>query len=418
MARLVYVDCRTCGVSGDMLLGALVDLGADVEGLRRVAEKVCESTPWCDSLELHVSEELRGSLRGVRVEVRCVNTAEEARGSELLEAVRRSAEEVGLKGRAFRVAVEAVETMLKAESRVHGRPPGEVHLHELSSADTVFDIVGVSWCLDRLGLLRDSRIVSSPVAVGGGVVEFSHGRLPTPAPATLEILRMGGIPVLGGPVEAELSTPTGVALLVSMVDAWSPVHPDMKVLGVGYGAGSMEIPGVPNLLRISVGEPLEERLMREPICILETDLDDVDGETLGYVMDRLLEEGARDVKAVPTTSKKGRPGVLLRTLVYAEDADRIVRLIMDETGTLGVRVLRCTRYVLEREVVPVEVEVGGARARVRVKVSRDREGRIVQVKPEYEDLKTLSKRTGIPLRRLRRIVLEEASRVVGGLEEG
>jgi len=398
-----------------MLLGALVDIGADVEGLKKVADIVCESTPWCASLDVEVSEELRGCLRGVNVEVKCVNKTREAKGSQVLEAVRRSAEAVGLGERPFKVAVEAVEAILKAESRVHGAPPDEVHLHELSSVDTVFDIVAVSWCMETLDLLEDTTVVASPVAVGGGIVEFSHGRLPTPAPATLEILRMGGIPVLGGPVESELSTPTGAALLVSMVDAWSPVHPDMRVLRVGYGAGSMEIPGVPNLLRISVGEPLESMLMREPLCVLETDVDDLDGETLGYVMERLLEEGARDVRFVPTVSKKGRPGTLLRALVYGEDVDRMVRLIMAETGTLGVRVLRCVRYVLEREVVPVEIEVGGVRRKVRVKVSRDREGRVIQVKPEYEDLRKLAVETGTPLRRLRQKVLEEASKSVEGL---
>jgi len=398
-----------------MLLGALVDLGADVEGLKKVADAVCESTPWCASLDVEVSEELRGCLRGVNVEVKCVNKTREAKGSQVLEAVERSAEAVGLGGRAFRMAVEAMETLLKAESRVHGRPPGEVHLHELSSADTVFDIVAVSWCMETLSLLEDTTVVASPVAVGGGIVEFSHGRLPTPAPATLEILRMGGIPVLGGPVEVELSTPTGAALLVSMADAWSPVHPDMVVEKVGYGAGSTEIPGVPNLLRMSVGEALDRMLTQEPLCVLETDVDDLDGETLGYVMERLLEEGARDVRFVPTVSKKGRPGTLLRALVYGEDVDRMVRLIMAETGTLGVRVLRCVRYVLEREVVPVEVEVGGIRRKVRVKVSRDREGKVIQVKPEYEDLRKLAVETGTPLRRLRQKVLEEASKSVEDL---
>lgn len=249
-------------------------------------------------------------------------------------------------------------------------------------------------------------------------MEFSHGRLPTPSPATLEILRMGGIPVVGGPVEEELSTPTGAALLVSLVDAWSSFHPEMVVAGVGYGAGSKELPGVPNLLRVSVGTPLEERLFVEPLCVLETDLDDVDGETLGYVMERLLEEGARDVRFIPTVSKKGRPGTLLRALAYEEDLDRLVKLVMDETGTLGVRVIRCSRYVLEREVLPVEVEVGGIRREVRVKVSRDKDGRVVQVKPEYEDLRRLSEKTGIPLRKLRQTVVEEATRLVESPGEG
>jgi len=404
MDKIVVIDCQAAGVAGDMLLAALVDLGFKEKRLAEVVETVARNMPGCRKAEVVVKDVVRHGFRAKKVDI-VAEEEGEASGEALIRVVSRSSEELGLSEKARRIATKAIRTLVKAEARMHGG--GHIHLHEAGSVDTPAEIVGVVAALEQLGLL-EARIFSTPVAVGGGLIKFSHGVVPSPAPATLEILRTGGFPLVGGPVEAELATPTGAAILVSIAEKAATFYPPMRPEAVGFGAGSREFSELANVLRIVVGTPPGYGFLRDNVVVLETNLDDVSGEVVGYALERLMEEGARDASMVPIFAKKGRPGYLLRVLADPGDADRLARLMIEETGSLGVRMYMCERRILAREIIPVRVRIGGIEAEVRVKVSRDSMGRILQVKPEYEDVKRLALQAGKPFGEAWRLALAEA----------
>ena len=405
---LVFIDCMAAGISGDMLLGALVDLGASQDTLASVAAALEEHLPGCERLEVSVREVRRQGLRAIRVDMDIREEKAGRSGRELREALEACARELGLSKEARELAITALNLLLAAEAKVHGTSPADVHAHELGSADTLFDILGAALGLQELGLIDKARFLCSPVAVGGGLVRFSHGPTSVPAPATLEILVSRGLPILGGPAEVELTTPTGAALLTALVGgSWARFPPPMRPTRVGYGAGARDISGLPNVLRVVVGEPLEFPLAADRTCLVETNLDDATGEVLGHALEQLMgQEGVRDVCFIPVLAKKGRPGYIVRVLADAWAVGQVARLLMEEAGTLGVRVQAVERLVLERE----QVELQAFGRTVRLKVARDADGRVVRVKPEYEDLKALARELGKPLREVADMVLELARR--------
>jgi len=278
----------------------------------------------------------------------------------------------------------------------------------LGSADTLIDILGVAAAVEELGFFKDTLIYSTPVAVGGGIFKFSHGAFSSPAPVTLEILRSKGFAMVGGPVKAELATPTGVALLVNLVHEVVCFYPSMVPVVVGYGAGSRDLKDVSNVLRIVVvvGEPLDYGLLRDEMCVLETNLDDVTGEVIGHTVDRLLSEGVRDVCIVPMFTKKNRPGHIVKVIVDKEDVERISRILMEETGTLGVRIIPCSRHILAREIISVEIDTELGKETVRLKVAKDSRGKILHAKPEYDDIKRLAEKLNKPLKEIIKLVME------------
>ena len=412
--RLLVVDCQVSGISGDMILGALLDLYEDEGRIRKAIEtleSIKDCIKSCGRLKVSVEETTREGIRAKSVKVEFEEDTRSRTGVELKETVTRCAEHLGLSTEARELALRTIDTLLEAESKVHGEPVERVHLHEMGSTDTIVDVVGAAYLLDDLNLLKDTMVYSTPVSVGGGTMRFSHGVTSAPAPATLEIVRSRRFPIVGGPVDRELATPTGVAVLVNLVDEVAPFYPSMKPQRVGYGAGRMNIEGVPNILRVILGEPVGGALIPDEVYVLETNLDDVTGESLGYLMDRLLRcDGVRDVSLIPMFTKKGRPGNIVKVIADRGGVEEAVRLLMEETGTLGVRFYRCKRLILARELIEVEVEVEGLRETALVKVSRDRDGRVIQVKPEYEDARRIALKTGRPLRSIIRSLTEEAMR--------
>jgi uncharacterized protein (TIGR00299 family) protein len=261
--------------------------------------------------------------------------------------------------------------------------------------------------MEDLGLF-DSKIYATPVSVGGGLFKFSHGTVSSPAPATLAILASKNFPLKGGPVESELATPTGASILVNLADEVSRFYPEMTPLKVGYGAGTKDFEEMPNVLRITVGKPLESWLLKDEIAILETNLDDVTGEIVGNSVDKLLREGAKDVSIIPMFTKKNRPGQILKIVADRKDVAHLSRIVMEETGTLGVRVYPCERHIITRDLYSVEVLVDDAKELVKVKVAKDRKGKIIRIKPEYEDVKKIADKTGKPLREIVELVTMRA----------
>jgi uncharacterized protein (TIGR00299 family) protein len=287
-------------------------------------------------------------------------------------------------------ALRVFEKLGQAEARIHGVPLDDVHFHEVGNADTLGDVVGVCTAIDLLGV---GRITASPIALGHGTVSTEHGILPLPAPASLELLR--GVPTYPLDVAWETLTPTGAALLVTLVDEFGPL-PAMRPEAQGFGAGNDRPGPVPNVLRAVLGSPALE-LVRDRVAVLETHLDDMSPEALPFLLERLMEEGALDASLSPLAMKKGRPGQLLRVIARPADGDRLARQILLHSTALGVRQSEMPRLLLEREVRPLTTSYG----RIRVKFARTPDGRVSSA-PEYEDCAQAARRHGVALREVYR----------------
>jgi len=331
----------------------------------------------------------------------------EKTGSELIEATVNCIENLKLPVEAKQFASDSINTLVNAETRVHGKSIKEVHLHEAGSADTPAEIIGTAVAFDDLNLFN-TKVYSTPVAVGGGLFKFSHGMVSSPAPATIEILLSKGFPMIGGPIDSELATPTGVSLLVNLAHEIIRFYPPMKPSAIGYGAGTKDFAEMPNVLRITLGEPLDYQLLRDQIWMLETNLDDVTGEIIGHTVDRLLQEGARDVSVIPMFTKKNRPGQIVKMIADKTDAERLSRILIEETGSLGVRLYPCERHILNRESVPIDILIDDVKELVNVKVAKDSRGEIVQIKPEYDDVERVADKTNRSLREITDLVKMKA----------
>lgn len=410
--NIVVIDCQLAGISGDMLLGALIDLGADIKKTVNAIQSIKDYLRGCNQLEVSVHDVTRCGFSAKKVTVTIKETLKQRTGGELKTALLNCLKNLKLSHEAYSFAVSSLETLIEAESKIHGENLEKVHLHEIGSADTLADIIGAATALEDLGFLKKARIYSTPAAVGGGLFNFSHGIVPSPAPATLEILRMNNFPFSGGSINTELTTPTGAALLVNMVDEVVQFYPPMRPVSTGYGAGAKDFKEFPNVVRILLGERYGQTFLLDKIYVLETNLDDVSGEIIGYTINRLLEKGAKDVSVVPTITKKNRPGHILRVIVSKEDVEPLARILMEETGTLGVRVVPYNRFVLSRQIVHIEVNVDGIREKVAVKITRDQDGKIIQIKPEYEDAKRIASKTNKSLRKILNLIKCETTKVL------
>lgn len=393
------------GASGDMIMGCLLALGADAKEVSKAVESV--------GCGLEISRVEKSHIAATRAKI-----VSNDRFSNLEEAnsmLRGS----NINGRALEDALRAVDVIASAESRVHGVPKEEARFHEVGAMDALADIAGSCAALHSLGV---ERVLSMPISVGGGFISSHHGLLPVPGPAALEILRANKIPWRGGPVDQELLTPTGAALLAVLVDEFLEEYPLTKAEVVGYGAGGRHL-AVPNALRGVVGEIRQghgydcnyghDGHHDDRVVQLETNVDDVTGEVLGNLIELLMDAGALDVSLMPAVMKKGRAGNVISVIARHDDLERLTEMIMRETGSLGVRVFPSIhRHVAEREPKEVEVGIGGKTYRAAVKVSR-LEGRILNIKPEFEDCKRIALETGLPLRVVMKKVEEEAWRQKG-----
>lgn len=408
--RIAVIDCQMAGVSGDMILGALLDLGADAVKVVEAMKAVKDYMKGCKNLEVTVKDVTRKGFHAKKVDVKAEEVPE-ITGAGLIESTVNYVENLKLSAEAKRFTSDSINTLVNAEAKVHGRSINEVHLHEAGSVDTPAEIVGAAVALEDLNLF-DTKVCSTPVAVGGGLFRFSHGMVSSPAPATMEILRSSGFPMIGGPIESELATPTGASLLVNLAHEANRFYPPMKPTAVGYGAGTKDFVEMPNVLRITLGEFLDYQLLRDEISVLETDLDDVAGEIVGHTVDRLLQEGARDVSVIPMFTKKNRPGQILKIIADKTNVERLSRVLIEETGTLGVRVYPCQRHILSRESITIDIQVDDVKELVNVKVAKDGKGEIVQIKPEYDDLERIAQKTDKSLREIMELAKKKAREVL------
>mgnify|MGYP005850664167 CR=1 FL=1 len=404
--KVLVIDCNACGVAGDMLLGAFLDLGVNVERVITAIKTLENPEFGYKHIDIAIDEVVRGEFRATQINVTST-TAEKRNGDELIGIVEKSSANIYMSTKAREFASKAIRTLIEAEANLHKTSFEDAHLHEVALVDTAAEIIGCAVALDDLNLF-EAKIYSTPLAVGGGLVKFSHGTVAVPAPATLAILQSKNFPFHGGPIETELATPTGVAILVNLVDEVTTFYPSIVPLKVGFGAGTKEFPEMPAVLRVTVGRAVDSGFAGDEIAVLETNVDDLSGEVLGYTVDKLLAEGAKDVCITPMVTKKNRPGQIVKVIADQKDAAHLSKVLIAETGTLGVRVNYCQRHIVNREVVMVDLMVMGNKESVRVKVSKNSQGEVIRVKPEFEDLKRLAEKTGKPLRELLDLALSKA----------
>ncbi|MGA2681305.1 MAG: nickel pincer cofactor biosynthesis protein LarC [Candidatus Bathyarchaeia archaeon] len=405
-SKIVVVDCQVAGVSGDMVLGALLDLGANKERVTSAIMSLERAENGYKNVSVDIRQVVRKGFLATKVDVTAEGKSRKD-GKQLIAIVEKTAKTIDLSAKSRQFASNVIHTLVDAEAKLHGHNLADAHLHEVGLVDTAAEIIGSAVALEDLGFFA-AKIVSTPVSVGGGTFQFSHGIVSSPSPAALAIFQSRNFPIKGGPVESELATPTGASIIVNLAEAVSRFYPEMAPLEVGYGAGGKDFAEIPNILRIVVGKPLENCLMTDQIALLETNIDDVSGEIVGHAVDRLFAEGAKDVSIIPMFTKKNRPGQIVKVVADQKDAKRLSRVLIEETGTLGVRVYPCERHIINRELSSVDLLVGGTKELVKVKIAKNTDGSIIRIKPEYDDLKRLAEKTNKPLRELSEMAVSRA----------
>ena len=392
--RVIYFDCFS-GISGDMILGALVGLGVDIKEIQN----------WLKSLnlkgyKLNSRQVKRNGFIGTKVNVVLNQTSQKSHRARSFKDIKSLIEKSDLPKIVKFNSIAIFRRIGKVEAKVHGTTINRIHFHEVGGIDSIIDIVGGSLAMD---LLDADMIVSSPINTGEGMVKCGHGILPVPAPATLELLK--GIPCYSSGVEKELTTPTGAAFIGHFAEKFGSL-PSMDMLSTGYGAGTHEIKNIPNLLRVVLGKS-EESSYHRSMKVIETNIDDMNPEFYDYVIDQLFKVGAVDVFFAPINMKKNRPGILLSVITSIEYFDSVVRVLLEETSTLGVRYYDIDRVILPRKQTTIMTPFG----KVRVKIGGlDKSTRTIS--PEYEDCRKIALKKEIPVKR----VYDEALKVALKLE--
>ena len=385
-----YFDCFS-GISGDMTLGALIGLGVPVDWLQAELARLP-----LKRFQIRATSLVRNGITANQVNIE-FDESEPSRDYKKIKSILKSCP---LSEPVKTNSLNIFETLGRAEAAIHGCALEEVHFHEVGGTDAIVDIVGTALCLEKLGI---KQVTASKIPLGSGFVDSQHGKLPVPAPATLEILK--DVPVYGTEVAGELVTPTGAAIIVSVAESFGP-PPSMHIKKTSYGAGQREIQDRPNLLRIIAGSSANatENLETDQIAILETCIDDMNPELFGFLMERLFSDGALDVYWIPVYMKKNRPGTLVQVLCRQDHQDALIRRLLAETTSLGVRYYPAGRRVLVRERQTIRTSFGD----IQVKRVEDMDG-AARFIPEYETCRQIALQHNIPLRVVYDTISKEAA---------
>lgn len=372
--KIAYADCYS-GISGDMFLAALLDAGLPLETLQDGIEKL--NLP--EKVELRLTETHKGALRAASLEVIVPHSHTHRHLSDILDILSNSHLPENVKQTAGRIFTLLAE----AEARVHGEPVEHVHFHEVGALDSIVDVTGAVLGLDALGI---ERLYASALPYGAGTTHTDHGRIPLPAPATLEVLRRAKAPLTPSPAEVELVTPTGAAILGALATFERPA---LTITGTGVGAGKRDMDW-PNVMRLIVGEA--PRSAASEMIQLETNIDDMNPQFYGYLMEKLFAAGARDVYLTPIQMKKNRPGTLLAVIALRRDEAALAELLLRESTTLGLRVQAIERYAAQREFKKIETAFGTLTVKQKVL-----NGKVIQSVPEYDECVRLAKESSVSL---------------------
>lgn len=386
----IIIDPQSSGIAGNMIIGALVDLGADSNEIKEIMEKSAEEFGKVDVTFEKVNK------HGIESTFCHVEMLEHKHSISYGEFIKKISE-LDLDEKVKNKSVKVFERIGKAEAKVHGKSLDEVHFHEVGTSDAVADVIGSIYAYYSLNL-DSQKIIGLPIAVGGGRVNTTHGIIPVPAPAVVEILKDGKI--IGGPVESELATPTGAAIYAEICSEIKEFLPLIKPKKVSYGAGRKDFDH-PNVLRIIESSDISES---DEIDVIETNIDHLTGEEIGYLFDKLLDLGASDVSITPIIMKKNRQGSLLKVISNRRNREILIDAIFKETGSLGIRITpNMHRGIAKREFKTKTYDINGKDYEVTFKIGYV-DGEIISNRPEYEDLKRIAKDSGIPLRKVKEMI--------------
>ena len=375
--KIGYFDCFA-GAGGDMIVAAMLDAGLDAELLREQL-----TTLGIGGLDIKISQERRCGIKATRFEPLCSEQKQHRHLEQITALIKKSRLSTGVKTK----AMEIFNKLAKAEAVVHGTEVENIHFHEVGAIDSMVDIVSACIGLEALEI---EQIYCSELSVGGGSVDSAHGRLPVPAPATIELLK--SVPIIGGPQSAELLTPTAAAVLTSIVTSFGPL-PAMAVETIGYGAGSINSENIPNVLRFIVGQSTsQDSATADCICLLQANTDDTTGEIIGSLINKLLESGALDAFSTPIYMKHCRPAVQISVICRLEDTRRMEEMLFKEGLSFGIRRQILQRSKLAREITTVKTKFGDIRVKTGIL-----DGKVVMAKPEFSDCQRAAQKHNVPV---------------------
>jgi uncharacterized protein (TIGR00299 family) protein len=383
---VIVIDPQIAGISGDMLLCSLVDLGADkikiIDGIKKSAKFLPDSI----IKQIDFKKIEKHGVEATSLFLEIDENVHERKGIEIKKAIINSINEIGISNKAKIFAESCIDTLISSESKIHGIPIDSVHFHEASSIDTLIDIVGIAIAIDDLGMF-DEEIICMPIAVGGGNVTFSHGIMSNPASAILEILKNSNLSIHGGLVKDELTTPTGASILVNLSKTSMDYYPSIQITSIGYGAGQKDFDEFSNVLKIVRGTQ-KNNFQLDSVKILETNVDDVSGEIMGDLIEKIMNKGAKDVSIYHGITKKGRPTNLISVICDDSSMYEIMDTLVLETGTLGIRVTTSNRFIVPRTSCDIKLILDGREFVIRYKVSSFKGKNNFKI--EFDDLKSIS----------------------------
>ena len=386
----IIIDPQSSGISGNMIIGALVDLGADSNKLKEIMKTSAQEF---GKIEVTFDKITKHGISSTFCNVEMLENKPPIHYPEFIQKI----ENLNIDDDVKKTSINVFKRIGEAEAKVHGKTLNEVHFHEVGASDAVADVIGSIYAYHSLNLDKQ-KIIGLPIAVGGGRVKTSHGTIPVPAPAVVEILK--DAKMVGGPVDSELATPTGCAVYAEICDEIREFIPLVKPKKVGYGAGKKDF-NHPNVLRIIETSDVAES---DEIDVIETNIDHLTGEEIGYLFDKLLDEGANDVSITPIIMKKNRQGSLLKVISARKNREHLIDTIFKETGSLGIRIApNLHRGIAKREFIKKEYEIDGKTYEVTFKIGYVN-GEIISSRPEYEDLKRIAEDSGLALKEIKELI--------------
>lgn len=402
---VLIIDPQNAGISGNMMVGAFVDLGCDLNRIKQVMETV---TIEFGGVKVDIRKINKRGIDSTFLDVKTIDINNHNNHSisyhdfiykinsiHKVESQKKdSLFDFKIVDDVFNISRNVFEKIATCEAKIHGKSLEEIHFHEVGAADAVADVFGTVFAFCKLGFhKKEERVIGLPIALGGGTIDSRHGRIPIPAPVTIEMLSDENISSFGGPVNTEIATPTGVALYTELCNEFSDFQPMVKIEKVGYGAGNKDF-DFPNVLRLIQAE---SGIKSQIIDVIETNVDHLSGEAIGYLFEKIMAEGARDIAVIPVIMKKNRPGHILKVISKKENTEKLISIIFKETGTLGIRVSQNShRSAASRKFISLEIDINGKKEKITFKIGIIG-NEIISSRPEYEDIKKIAIKRDISL---------------------
>lgn len=387
--NIMIIDCQVAGISGDMFLSSLIDLGANKDKVI-MAIKSCQRYLGQTKIKkVEFKKKKSHGFIGTKLNLEIEEKLNSRNGLEMYQNLSDCCDSINFKKNTKTLILNSFKTILKAESNIHGEDIKKVHLHETSSIDTFVDLVGSAMALQDLNFL-ESKVVCTKIAVGNGTTNFSHGIVSNPTNVVLEIFKNKPF-ILEGGFEGELTTPTGAAILANLASQCVEYYPAFSIINTGYGIGSKQFKDFANMTRTIIGKTPQSLIhTEEKILLIETNVDDITGELLGNVVEKLTKIGVMDVTLISAITKKNRPATIIRVLTKNQDKNNILNILFSETGTGGIRIQEVSRIKIPKNRVTIPITIKKDKFMVDVDIKKDYNGEIISIKPEFDQIKKIA----------------------------